>query len=172
MVLGAWQGAALQVPAWLHREIPASQIVSRLYRNDDDELVHVFFIASTKPQAFHRATICYPGQGWMVERRQVVPLDADGEAECLIVRRKEVRIALLSWYESGRRTTCSVHRARLWLRLGRLLGTSEGAGRFVRLATPIPVGEGGEYEGLSRLVGFAQLVCAARRASGNEGPAP
>jgi EpsI family protein len=173
MVIGPWKGRELAVPAWLHREIPASRIVSRIYQNGRGQQVHMYFITSTKPQAFHRATICYPGQGWRIEGRRLLAL-ANGRAtaEALVVNRKGVRMATLGWYQSGRRVTPNVHVARLWLRLGRLLHNSADPGRFVRLATPLSPQAGSEESGLSLLTGFADRLLAALHSRGAKEPSP
>lgn len=173
MAIGQWKGEALQVPAWLHEEIPASRILSRVYRNRGGEDVHIYFITSSKPQAFHRATICYPGQGWRIEGRRLVTL-AHGRAtaEAMLLNQKGVRIATLAWYESGGRVTPNVHIARLWLRLGGLSRHNAGPGQFVRLSTPISPGPQGDGNALSLLAAFGSQVFSSYSHGAPTGASP
>jgi EpsI family protein len=139
--LGRWHATheqKLAAPV-LERLLP-TEYISRVYQKDDWQiaLLITYYAQHRAGETMHSPTVCLPGSGWEIRKRDTTLLRADAagyEVNKYHIQNQSRRMLVLYWYQSRQRVIHSEYTAKLLLMKDNLLGASTD-GALVRLIAP------------------------------------
>jgi len=102
--LGEWKGEDLEYPDWLSDELKAEELIMREYEDKDGNnlMLYAGFFTYRKSTSTHNPDVCYPAQGWKIEKKDIVKLDIDGRSYPVaerIISKNLNRQVVLFWYQ-------------------------------------------------------------------------
>lgn len=98
-----------------------------------------YYYSSSKAYAAHSPTVCYPSQGWKIERRPAASTLAiaphDIHYEEIVTSYGDEKELVLYWYQARLFTNTQVYRNKIDMGYNKLMNNDEQHG-FVRVAVP------------------------------------
>jgi EpsI family protein len=103
--------------------LQADDLLSRVYARPGSRAGTSLFIASFLSQrngkAPHSPRNCLPGEGWVQEKAEYLPLEVPGagtvEVNHYVVANRDMRSDVLYWYQSHNRIVASEYRAKMFV---------------------------------------------------------
>jgi EpsI family protein len=140
--IGQWKGIDLEMQSGIEKMLDADFHLQRAYRHSLAGIVW-FYVGyygtqrGGRPE--HTPWVCYPSNGWDIERSQVVNVQNRevGRVNELLVERDGERRLVHFWYQSHRRSGMLGDVDQALDRLIGRLGSGRADGSLVRLSVPV-----------------------------------
>jgi EpsI family protein len=106
--VGDYRGVDEGYPDWLEDALKAEEFIIRQYENPKGDRIklYVAYFTSRKGTSTHNPDVCYPAQGWKIDKKATEVLDVEGKkytvAERIFSRDREEQV-ILFWFQAGSR---------------------------------------------------------------------
>jgi EpsI family protein len=165
--IGSLVGTDLRFDESVYDVLNADANLLRAYRSSEGDglWLYIGYYGTAKGgRASHLPQFCYTGQGWSIEKWDLLDLDPSGEARInrMLVKQGARRQLVYFWFQSES-TIMATGLEQNWYKFQHRLLYNRNDGAFVRISLDVPKGQDALIEEQARTFSLAVMPMIASR---------